>query len=128
MTHTTSCIVWCVRVCRWQVRFAQHVFPGETLETQVWVVSSSQVVFQSRVVERDAVVLKGGGMTFRDGALKAPLSEQQQQQQQSHGSDSHQAATPKPASQRAPVSDSGPGSMAGSATASAESRLPPSKL
>ena len=93
----------------------------------MWVVSSSQVVFQSRVVERDAVVLKGGGMTFREGALKAPPFEQQQQQQQHRGSNS-QAVTSKPASQRAPVSDSGPGSMAGSATASAESGLPPSKL
>ena len=91
----------------------------------MWVVSSSQVVFQSRVVERDAVVLKGGGMTFREGALKAPAFEQQQQQ--NRGSDC-QAVTTKPASQRAPVSDSGPGSMAGSATASAESGLPPSKL
>ena len=39
------------------VRFAGHVFPGETLETRMWKISETQIVFETRVVERDTVAI-----------------------------------------------------------------------
>lgn len=40
-----------------QGRFAKHVFPGETLQTEMWATSPTTVVFQTRVVERDALAI-----------------------------------------------------------------------
>lgn len=39
-----------------QVRFAKPVMPGETLETRMWV-EGDKVLLETRVVERDVVVL-----------------------------------------------------------------------
>jgi acyl dehydratase len=44
-------------------RFLSPVFPGETLETSIWV-EGGQATFQTRVVERDKVVLSNGGASF----------------------------------------------------------------
>jgi acyl dehydratase len=39
------------------VRFAGHVFPGETIETSIWRVSDTQVIFETKVVERGTVAI-----------------------------------------------------------------------
>ena len=41
------------------VRFTAPVFPGEHVETQIWV-EGNVVSFRSRVVERDVIVLDHG--------------------------------------------------------------------
>jgi 3-hydroxyacyl-CoA dehydrogenase/3a,7a,12a-trihydroxy-5b-cholest-24-enoyl-CoA hydratase len=45
-----------------RARFAKHVFPGETLLTELWQLADGQVAFTCKVVERDEVVLSQGLM------------------------------------------------------------------
>ncbi|MCY1282460.1 MaoC like domain protein [compost metagenome] len=45
-----------------RVRFAAIVMPGDTLETRMWRESPTRVIFETRAVERDVVVLKGGSV------------------------------------------------------------------
>ncbi|GAM20576.1 hypothetical protein SAMD00019534_037510 [Acytostelium subglobosum LB1] len=40
-----------------RVRFSKHVFPGETIQTQMWKVADNKVVLQSRVLEREGYTL-----------------------------------------------------------------------
>ncbi|MCY3779635.1 MAG: MaoC/PaaZ C-terminal domain-containing protein [Chloroflexi bacterium] len=48
------------RLCGLDVRFSHHVFPGETLLTEMWRHSPSEVRFRTQVKERSAVVLSHG--------------------------------------------------------------------
>lgn len=48
-----------------RLRFSRHVFPGETLITEMWRGSENEIQFQTRVKERDVVVLSHGALTLR---------------------------------------------------------------
>ena len=48
-----------------QARFAKHVFPGETLRTEMWQEGSSRIIFQTRVVERDTLALTFAAVKLR---------------------------------------------------------------
>ena len=48
------------------VRFSRHVFPGETLVTEMWREDETEIRFQTKVKERDVVVLSHGLMRLRD--------------------------------------------------------------
>lgn len=40
-----------------RARFSKHVFPGETLVTEMWQLDAGQVLFQTKVKERDEIAL-----------------------------------------------------------------------
>ncbi len=48
------------RFKRIQARFAKHVFPGETLITELWRIDEAQVLLQTKVAERDVIAISNG--------------------------------------------------------------------
>lgn len=60
-----------------RARFTKHVFPGETLQTEMWQVGERRVVFQVKVVERNEVVMANAFVELnpppsQGGATDAP--------------------------------------------------------
>lgn len=47
-------------------RFSQHVFPGETLITEMWRMDKGEIRYQTKVKERDLVVLSHGSARISD--------------------------------------------------------------
>lgn len=48
------------------VRFSKQVFPGDTLVTEMWRDTGAKIHFQTRVKERDVIVLSHGHLQLRD--------------------------------------------------------------
>lgn len=49
-----------------EARFSHHVFPGETLQTEIWSLDELELHFQTRALERNAVVLSNGRARLRE--------------------------------------------------------------
>ncbi len=59
-----------------KVRFADSVFPGETVVTQMWQESPTRVVFQASIKERDSKVITQAAVEFyAEPAAPAPKPE-----------------------------------------------------
>lgn len=58
-----------------KARFTRHVFPGETIQTEMWKASPTRIVFQVRVVERNEIVIAQAFVELHaspQSTLKAP--------------------------------------------------------
>lgn len=53
-----------------QARFAKHVFPGETLQVEMWAASPTKVIFQTRVKERNVLALSNAAVEFHQGRMQ----------------------------------------------------------
>ena len=49
-----------------RTRFARHVFPGETLITEMWDMGAGKIDFQTKAKERDMLVLSHSSAQLRD--------------------------------------------------------------
>lgn len=54
------------RLATFSARFSRHVFPGETLRTEIWRLDKGQTLFRTLVREREVVVLSRGRANVRD--------------------------------------------------------------
>ena len=48
-----------------QARLSMHVFPGETIQTELWKVADDKIIFQCKVLEREGVVISNAAVTLR---------------------------------------------------------------
>lgn len=58
-----------------KARFTKHVFPGEQVQTEMWKESATRIVFQLRVVGRDAVAVGNAFVELHPEGRVEPATE-----------------------------------------------------
>eukprot|EP01133_Synstelium_polycarpum_P016094 gene16094-19151_t len=48
------------RLVEIKARFSKNIFPGETIKTEMWRISDTEIYFQTRALERDGYALSNG--------------------------------------------------------------------
>ena len=69
-----------------KVRFADNVYPGDTLITEMWKESDQRVVFQCKVRERDSVVISNAAIELFEELPKAKEKKKPAAQASTEGS------------------------------------------
>ena len=69
-----------------KVRFADNVYPGDTLITEMWKESDQRVVFQCKVKERDSVVISNAAIELFEELPKAKEKKKPAAQASTEGS------------------------------------------
>jgi (3R)-3-hydroxyacyl-CoA dehydrogenase / 3a,7a,12a-trihydroxy-5b-cholest-24-enoyl-CoA hydratase / enoyl-CoA hydratase 2 len=81
-----------------QARFAESVFPGETLVTEGWRQANGSLQFQCRVKERDKVVLSQGFMSFHTDEQRLALERAREAKNTKHAGASNVSSSSENAS------------------------------
>jgi len=58
-----------------KARFSRHVFPGESIVTEMWHESDTHIIFRSMVRERDEIVLSNGAVDLHPSFVEAGSEE-----------------------------------------------------